>query len=87
MLNFIFFCVAVLVAVVACFWFRARNHRLWRKFLYKTHLWLGIASGIVLFIVYFLERDRYFPSHPGMMPLKIEDLIVKVEQNMGGKVN
>jgi uncharacterized iron-regulated membrane protein len=101
MLNFILFCGLVLLVVAICFWFRARNHGLWRRILYKTHLWLGIISGIILFIVcltgtvlvfrgeitFFLERDRYFPSHPGMTPLKIEDLIAKVEQNMNGKVN
>ncbi|MDR1271243.1 MAG: PepSY domain-containing protein [Planctomycetaceae bacterium] len=24
---------------------------MWRRILYKTHLWLGIISGIVLFVV------------------------------------
>jgi uncharacterized iron-regulated membrane protein len=100
MLNFILFCVAVLAATVVCFWFRAWNHGLWRQILYKIHLWLGIVSGIVLFIVCltgtilafnaaitdFFEYKNYFVSHPGMSPLKIEDLIAKVEQDMNGKV-
>jgi uncharacterized iron-regulated membrane protein len=62
---------------------------------YKTHLWLGIISGIVLFavclsgmllvfrwdIIYFLERDKHFVSHPGKSVLNLDDLIAKVEQN------
>jgi uncharacterized iron-regulated membrane protein len=101
MLNFILFCCLVLLVVALCFWFRARNHGQWRRILYKTHLWLGIASGIVLFIVCltgtvlvfkweiitFLEHNKYFVSPPDMSPLKMEDLIAKVEQNMNGKVN
>jgi uncharacterized iron-regulated membrane protein len=94
------FCGIVLFVVAICFWFRARNHGLWRRILYKTHLWLGIASGIVLFIVcltgtlivfndmitVFFEFDKYFVSHTDKLPLPIEDLIAKVEQNMNGNV-
>ncbi|MDR2114888.1 MAG: PepSY domain-containing protein [Planctomycetaceae bacterium] len=100
MLNFILFCVAVLVVTIFCFWFRMKNHGLWWKFLYQTHLWLGIVSGIVLFIValtgtllvfqsdivHFFDHDRYFVSHPNMTPLNVEDLIAKVEQDMNGNV-
>jgi uncharacterized iron-regulated membrane protein len=100
MLNFILFCCIVLFVVAICFWFRARNHGLWRRILYKTHLWLGIISGIVLFIVCltgmslvfegdinrFLERDKHFVSHPGKSVLNLDDLITKVEQNTNSKV-
>jgi uncharacterized iron-regulated membrane protein len=67
--------------------------------LYKTHLWLGIVSGIVLFIVcltgtllvfehdikHFLARDKYI-SRPNMPLLNINDLITKVEQDTNGKI-
>jgi uncharacterized iron-regulated membrane protein len=100
MLNFILFCSLVLFVVAICFWFRVWNHGLWRRILYKTHLWLGIISGIVLFIVcltgtllvfdeeitMFLERDKYFVSYPDKSPLNMDDLISKVEQNLNGKV-
>jgi uncharacterized iron-regulated membrane protein len=98
MLNFILFCCLVLLVVAICFWFRARNHGQWRRILYKTHLWLGIASGIVLFIVCltgtmlvfrweieeFFEQ-KYSVSHPDMSLPNLEDLLTKVEQNVGGK--
>jgi uncharacterized iron-regulated membrane protein len=98
MLNFILFCCLVLLVVALCFWFRARNHGLWRRILYKTHLWLGIISGIVLFIVCLTgtvlvfegDIERFFEhklvvSHPDMSLLDLEDLLTKVEQNAGGK--
>jgi uncharacterized iron-regulated membrane protein len=98
MLNFILFCCIVLFVVAICFWFRARNHGLWRQILYKTHLWLGIVSGIVLFIVCLtgtllvfrweiedLFEHKYVISHPDMSLLSLEDLVTNVEQNMNGK--
>jgi uncharacterized iron-regulated membrane protein len=68
--------------------------------LYKIHLWLGIISGIILFIicltgtllvfqeeiVNFLKRDKIFVSHPGKSVLKVDDLVAKVEQNTNSKV-
>jgi uncharacterized iron-regulated membrane protein len=99
MLNFILFCCLVLLVVAICFWFRARNHGLWRQFLYKTHLWLGIISGIVLFIVCLtgtvlvfrleilsLFEHKHVVSHPNMSLLNLEDMLVKAEQHLGGKV-
>jgi uncharacterized iron-regulated membrane protein len=101
MLNFLLFCCIVLFVVAICFWFRARNHSLWRQILYKTHLWLGIISGLVVFVIclsgmllafraeifMFFEHDRYFVSHTDKLPLNMDDLIDKVEQNINGKVN
>jgi uncharacterized iron-regulated membrane protein len=99
MLNFILFCGLVLLVVTICFWFRARNHGQWRQYLYKTHLWLGIASGIVLFIVCLTGTvlvfrgeiadffdDKLFVSHPDKSVLNVDDLITKVEQNTNSKV-
>ncbi|MDR0611045.1 MAG: PepSY domain-containing protein [Planctomycetaceae bacterium] len=68
--------------------------------MYKTHLWLGIISGIVLFVVCltgtvlvfegdiisFLERDKHFVSHPGKSVLNLDDLVAKVEQDTNSKV-
>ncbi|MDR1289884.1 MAG: PepSY domain-containing protein [Planctomycetaceae bacterium] len=73
---------------------------MWRRFLYKIHLWLGIISGIVLFVVClsgtlwvlhqeisnFFERDSDFVSLPDKLPLNIDELVAKVEQNTKGKV-
>jgi uncharacterized iron-regulated membrane protein len=68
--------------------------------LYKIHLWLGIISGIILFVVClsgallvfrseitaFFEHDQYSVSHPDKSPLNMDDLIAQVEQSMNGKV-
>jgi uncharacterized iron-regulated membrane protein len=100
MLNFILFCSIVLIVVAICFWFRVWNHRLWRRFLYKIHFWLGIISGIVLFVVClsgtllvfrleiiaFFEQDKYSIARSDKLPISIEDLIAQVEQNTNGKV-
>jgi uncharacterized iron-regulated membrane protein len=89
-----------LFVVVICFWFRAKNHGLWRQILYKTHLWLGIVSGIILFVIcltgillvfrletiMFFEHDKYFVSQLDKLPLNMDDLITKIEQNINGKV-
>jgi uncharacterized iron-regulated membrane protein len=91
----------VLVAIAVCFLFRLWKHGLWRRMLYKTHLWLGIISGIILFLIFltgtllvfrletlmFFEHDKYFVSHPNESPLNTDDLIAKVEKNMNGKVS
>ncbi|MDR1270322.1 MAG: PepSY domain-containing protein, partial [Planctomycetaceae bacterium] len=101
MLNFILFCSLVLIVVAICFWFRARNHGLWRRILYKTHLWLGIVSGIVLFVVCLsgallvfhaeintlFKHDQYSISPHDKLPFNLDDLIVPIEQNKNGKVS
>ncbi|MDR0392602.1 MAG: PepSY domain-containing protein [Planctomycetaceae bacterium] len=74
---------------------------MWRNILYKIHLWLGIISGVILFIVclsgtllvfrletiMFFEHNKYFVSHPNQSPLNTDELIAKVEKNMNGKVS
>jgi uncharacterized iron-regulated membrane protein len=64
------------------------------------HLWLGIISGIVVFIVClsgtlwvfhqeisnFFEQDSDFVSLPDKLPLNIDELVAKVEQNTKGNV-
>jgi uncharacterized iron-regulated membrane protein len=68
--------------------------------LYKTHLWLGIISGIVLFVVcltgtllvfrweiieFFEPEHKHSISHPNMSLMKLEDIVTKLEQSEGGK--
>ena len=65
-----------------------------RHFFYETHLWLSIASGIILFIVclsgtiltfqdevrLIAEPGRYYVSRPAGQPmLSADELIVRVE--------
>lgn len=73
-----------------------------RKLFREVHLWLGIASGIIIFLVCLsgtiytfkdeiqemIEPERYFVENAQDTPrLSLEDLIAKVEQEQGGKVN
>ncbi|MDR0337673.1 MAG: PepSY domain-containing protein [Planctomycetaceae bacterium] len=75
---------------------------MWRQILYKTHLWLGIVSGIVLFIVclsgmllvfrweiiQIFEHDKYSSvSTSEILPLNIDELVAKVEQHTNGKIS
>jgi uncharacterized iron-regulated membrane protein len=101
MFNFILFCTIILFVVAICFLFRVRNQRLWRLFLYKIHLWLGIVSGIILFVVClsgmllvfrsditaFFEHNQYSVSHPDKSLINMDDLITQAEQKMNGKVS
>ncbi|NEM99699.1 PepSY-associated TM helix domain-containing protein [Pontibacter burrus] len=73
----------------------------WRKLFNDVHLWLGIASGLVLFIVcltgtiytfrtdieQMLEPDKYTVAVPAIAtPLPANELIAKLEQEHNGKV-
>ncbi|MCW3464896.1 PepSY-associated TM helix domain-containing protein [Chitinophaga nivalis] len=77
-----------------------KNYTL-RKLFNDIHLWLGLASGLVLFIVclsgtiytfhaeveQLLEPARFKVVAPaGAQPLPVDTLIVRLEQQSGGKV-
>ena len=68
--------------------------RLVRRFFYETHLWLGIVSGLILFIVclsgtllvfqdevrHIAEPSKYYVAVPeGKTALSADELIAKVE--------
>ena len=70
------------------------SYRLFRRFFYELHLWLGIVSGIILFavclsgmILVFQEEVRHFAepakyyvdASKESTPLSADELIVKVE--------
>jgi len=72
-----------------------------RKFINDLHLWLGIGSGIVLFIVCLTgtiltfeneivelaDKDKYYVKKPvGKEPLNADFLVAKTEQELKGKV-
>jgi uncharacterized iron-regulated membrane protein len=99
MLNFILFCCIVLIVVTIYFWFRAWNHGLWRRILYKTHLWLGLMSGLVLFIIclsgtilvfqeeihHFVESDKYYVKIPeNEHKFPIDEIIQQLETRHTG---
>jgi uncharacterized iron-regulated membrane protein len=100
MFNFILFFSTVLILITVCFGVRSQYRGIWRRFWHKIHLWLGIISGITLFLIclsgtllvfrletlMFFEHDKYFVSHPDKSPLNLDDLIAKVEQNIDSKV-
>ncbi len=68
----------------------------------EIHLWMGIGSGIILFLVCLsgtvftfsteiqemLEPERYEVAVPaGAKPVEVDELVLKVEALSGGKVN
>ncbi|MDO4551398.1 MAG: PepSY-associated TM helix domain-containing protein [Planctomycetia bacterium] len=70
-----------------------------RRFFYEIHLWLGILSGIILFVVclsgtiytfrtevqHFAEPEKYFVEVPaGERPLSVEEWISVVEKEKPG---
>lgn len=71
----------------------------WRKLFNDVHLWLGIASGLVLFVVCLsgtiytfrqeaeelLEPSKYYVETKGETPLSPDVLIQKAEEASGGK--
>lgn len=73
-----------------------------RKLFNDLHLWMGIASGIILFVVClsgtiytfntevqkFMEPEKFTVQvQPGTTPLPAEAIIAKVEAETGGKVS
>ncbi|MDR1052778.1 MAG: PepSY domain-containing protein [Planctomycetaceae bacterium] len=72
-----------------------------RRVAYELHLWLGVASGLILFVVclsgtlltfkteiiQYIERERYYcNTSNGTEPKSIEELISLIEQSENGKV-
>lgn len=70
-----------------------------RRFFYEIHLWLGIVSGIILFIVclsgtiyvfreevqHFAEPEKYYvDATENANSLPIDDLIAKIEKERPG---
>lgn len=70
------------------------NFQFFRRFFYETHLWLGIVSGLVLFVVclsgtilvfqdevrHLAEPEKYYVKAPeGKTALSADALIAKVE--------
>lgn len=73
----------------------------WRKLFNDIHLWLGIASGLVLFIVCLsgtiytfrdeveelFEPSKYYVETKGNDPLSPDALVQKAEEASGGKAS
>lgn len=72
-----------------------------RRVAYELHLWLGVASGLILFVVclsgtlltfkteiiQYIERERYyFNASNGSEPKSIEELVALIEKAENGKV-
>ncbi len=70
------------------------SFQFFRRFFYETHLWLGVVSGIILFVVclsgsifvfreeaqHFAEPAKYYVDVPkDAMSLSVDELIAKVE--------
>jgi uncharacterized iron-regulated membrane protein len=105
MLFFIQIIIAtiLLLSVPALFYLLGRNTfpRIFRRIAYELHLWLGIASGLILFVVclsgtlltfkteiiQFLEHDRYHIKISDTAVQKnLEELVSLVEATEQGKV-
>lgn len=99
----ILFFTAIAFAVPSLLYLAGRRiaPRFFRRLAYETHLWLGIVSGLILFVVclsgtlltfktetiQFLEQNRYFVKVPtGTKAKTLEELIPMIEQAEDGKV-
>ncbi|MDR0610907.1 MAG: PepSY domain-containing protein [Planctomycetaceae bacterium] len=93
----------LLIAVPALFYLFGRSlaPKVFRRIAYELHLWLGIASGLILFVVclsgtlltfktemiLFLEHDRYHVKiSDTTVPKSLEELVSLVETAEQGKV-
>ena len=78
------------------------NRKSIRKAFNKIHLWLGRASGVVLFLVCasgtvytfkseierWLEPEKYYADvKPGEKLLPADTIVARIEQKLGGKVS
>ena len=78
------------------------NRKSIRKAFNKIHLWLGLASGVVLFLVCasgtvytfkseierWLEPEKYYADvKPGEKLLPADTIVARIEQKLGGKVS
>lgn len=97
------FTTALILAVPSAIYLAGRRFapRLFRRVAYDIHLWLGIVSGLILFVVclsgtlltfktetiMFLERDRYYVNVPEQgKPKTLEELVPMLENAENGKV-
>ncbi|MDR2114861.1 MAG: PepSY domain-containing protein [Planctomycetaceae bacterium] len=93
----------LLIAIPSIFYLLGRRliPHLLRRIVYELHLWLGIISGLILFIVclsgtlltfktemiQFLEHDRYYVKKDNTaVPKSLEELVLLVEAAEQGKV-
>jgi len=73
------------------------SYRIFRRIFLELHLWLGIASGFILFVVclsgtiltfdteirHFVDPDRYFVNASEVQTrLSADELIAKVETEL-----
>ncbi|MDR1926018.1 MAG: PepSY domain-containing protein [Planctomycetaceae bacterium] len=99
----IIFATLIFIAIPSILYLfgRAFIPRFFRRFAYEVHLWLGVASSLILFIVclsgtaltfkteiiQFIERERYYVDVPfGAQPKRLEELVPLVEETEKGKV-
>ncbi|MDR2761026.1 MAG: PepSY domain-containing protein [Planctomycetaceae bacterium] len=95
--TIIFLAAPTLLYFLGRFWFPTTC----RLVAYKIHLWLGIVSGLILFVVcfsgtiltfkteiiQFIERERYYINEQIYSKQKsIEELISTIEKTENGKV-
>ncbi len=76
------------------------NWKRTRKFLNDIHLWLGLASGLILFVVCltgtvytfhseideWLNSEKYRVEVPGVSPLSVEELAKAISQQVEGQI-
>ncbi|MDR1493114.1 MAG: PepSY domain-containing protein [Planctomycetaceae bacterium] len=96
-------CVTILlIAIPSLFYLLGRNFipKAFRRIAYELHLWLGIVSGLILFVVclsgtlltfktemiLFLEQDRYYVKESAAIPKSLEELVSLIEAAEQGKV-
>lgn len=105
-MDFLFqliFATAFVLAVPSLLYLLGRRYasRFFRRLAYETHLWIGVISGLILFVVclsgtlltfktetiMFLERDRYhLEVSPEAKPKTLEELVPEIEKIEDGKV-
>jgi uncharacterized iron-regulated membrane protein len=99
----IIFAIILFIAVPSLFYLLGRRFipKVFRRIAYELHLWLGIVSGLILFVVclsgtiltfknemiLFLEHDRYHVKiSDTAVPKNLEELVSLVEATEQGKV-
>jgi uncharacterized iron-regulated membrane protein len=93
----------LLIAIPSIFYLLGRRliPKVFRRLVYELHLWLGIVSGLILFVVclsgtlltfktetiLFLEHDRYYVKKSNnAVPKSLEELVPLIETAEQGKV-
>ncbi|MDR0705481.1 MAG: PepSY domain-containing protein [Planctomycetaceae bacterium] len=98
----IIFATILLIAIPSFFYLLGRGFlpKVFRRIAYELHLWLGISSGLILFVVclsgtlltfktemiLFLEHDRYYvKKSDNAVPKSLEELVPLIETAEQGK--